>query len=273
MRLLRHIGLEEIQKVGPVLDKKRLARLGVSADELQWCAFRIRGPSFRSTRSYGVPAPLFALLAFLAFDDLDPALGHQAGIVEPVRVRRIDLRMQAEHRVDRIALGAVERGDLVHRREQRLIKALVVQIALLDVAEMSLAVEGGGIARLGQHLGDGDFLGTQSRELMGHTDHAHAVPHRVATRQNGSTGGRARRLRVHPGEVDPLGGHPVHVGRLVAEVLLEAGKADGTERRVVPQNVDDVRRLPVLLPSTRPVSVSSSLSSAAQLSPFWASRM
>jgi hypothetical protein len=52
---------------------------------------------------------------------------------------------------------------------------------------------------------------------------------------------------AHPIKVDSLGGHFVHVGRLVAEVLLEAGKAGGTERRIVPQEVDDIRRLPVLL--------------------------
>ena len=43
-------------------------------------------------------------------------------------------------------------------------------------AQVPFAEEGGGITGLGQHLGNRDFVASQSREFMRHADHTHADP-------------------------------------------------------------------------------------------------
>ena len=112
---------------------------------------------------------------------------------------------------------------------------------------MALPAEGGGIAGLGEHLGDGNLFFPQPRELVRHPDHAHTVAHGVPAGQKGRARGRAGRLGVHPGEIDTLGGHAVDVRRFVAEILLQRREADRAEGGVIPEKVDDVRRLTVFL--------------------------
>ena len=112
---------------------------------------------------------------------------------------------------------------------------------------MALPAEGGGIAGLGEHLGDGDLFFPQARELVRHPDHAHTVAHGVPAGQKGRARGRAGRLGVHPGEVDALGGHAVDVRCFVAEILLQPRETDRAEGGVIPENVDDVRWLTVFL--------------------------
>ena len=98
-------------------------------------------------------------------------------------------------------------------------------VALLDVAQVPLAVEGGGVAGLGEHFGDGNLLAAHPVHLEQHPDVVHAAADREAAGgRRGATGGAAD-LGIHAGEENALFGHGVQMGCLEASDFLDGGNA------------------------------------------------
>ncbi len=111
-----------------------------------------------------VVAPLAGLLALLTLSNHHPTLRHE-GVVKLVRIWRQHVLMQADRGVGAFGELGVERQDLVVAGEKGLVEALVVRIALLDVAKVPLAVKRGGIASLGEDLGHRHFFSAHAVAL------------------------------------------------------------------------------------------------------------
>jgi hypothetical protein len=90
----------------------------------------------------------------------------------------------------------------------------------------------------------------------------------VPTCQNGYAGGCTGWLRVHPGENNALFTHLVYLRRFITEVLLQTGKAYCTERGVVPEDINDVRRPAVFFPKIGKLGVNLLVLGRLQIAPL-----
>ncbi len=193
----------------------------------------------------GVVAPLPRFLALLPFGDHHPAFGHEA-VVELVGVGWQHVFVQADGGIGAFGELGVQRQDLVVAGEEGLIETLVVGIALLDVAEMPLAVERGVVAGLRQHLGHGDLFAAHAMALQQHADVVHAVADRMPSGDDGGAARRAADFGVHAREQNAFFRQPVEVRCGQAAHFLDRGNADVSEGRVVPHDVDEVWRAAML---------------------------
>ena len=228
----------------PPGDVERFARLGVRTNERK-CSplgFRVE----RLVAFVCNPAPLSRLLTLLALDVEDVAVLDER-VVQPVGILVENLVLQADRRVRGLGFHVPETHDLVVDRGERLVVALVVGVRLLDVTQVGLAVESGGVTRLRQDFGDGDVLRRNAFILDGEAHLVHAGAPRVLTGPTGGAGRRAGILRIHAGEQHTLFGHPVEVWRRVAADLLHGRDTHGAERLIIPQEVDDIGWLAVAL--------------------------
>ncbi len=111
---------------------------------------------------------------------------------------------------------------------------------------MPLSVEGGGVAGRREHLRDGDLLTGKPLVMQRETDVVGRAANGETAGHDRGTARRAAHLGVHPREQDALLGHAIDAGRGEAADLADGGDADVAEGRVVPHDVDDVRRRAVL---------------------------
>ena len=222
---------------------ERLVGLGIAADEVHGPNLRLRVE--RVVVFLGRTAPFEAGFALLALDVTNVALRDE-GVIELVGVLDEHVLLQAHRRVGRLAGLVVEAEDLVVDPEQRLVESLVVRVGLLDVAQVELAVEGGGVAGIRQRLGGRDLFGSHAGVLDGESDHVHAGSNRVPAGQHGRSAGCAAHLGVHPGKHDALFGHPIQARSLEAANLVDRWNPHVAKGRVVPHDMDDVGRCAVL---------------------------
>jgi len=117
-----------------------------------------------------------------------------------------------------------------------------VGVALLDVAQMPLTVEGGSITGLGEHLGDSNLLAAHPMHLKQHTDVVHTAADRKAAGGRRCATGSAANFRIHAGEENALFSHGIQTRRIKPSDLLDRGNTHITEGRIIPHNVDNVRR-------------------------------
>ena len=93
------------------------------------------------------------------------------------------------------ANSGVEREYLVVAGEESLVEALVVGVTFLNVAQVPLAVKGGGVAGFREDLGDGHLLAAHPMHFEQHADVVHAAADREATGRCRRHGSGCSRLR------------------------------------------------------------------------------
>ena len=121
-------------------------------------------------------------------------------VIQLVRVVGEELLFHPDDGVGCLALRVVQAGDLVVDGPEGLVETLIVGVGLLDVAQVQLSVEGGGVAGLGEHFGHGDVLGREARVLDRETDLVGARADCKLPCQRCSTTRRAAGLGVHARE-------------------------------------------------------------------------
>ena len=114
-----------------------------------------------------------------------------------VRIFGKKLLFHPDDGVGCLALLIVKAGHLVVDSPEGLVKALVVRVRLLGIAQVQLAVKSGSIAGLGKYFGHGDVLGRKSCVLNGKADFPGArADGKLSCRHSGSAR-RAAGLGVH----------------------------------------------------------------------------
>ncbi len=85
--------------------------------------------------------------------------------------------MQANRSITLLGFRRVEGQDLVVAGKEGFVEALVVGVALLDITQVPLAMERGGVANFRQYLGEGDLFLTYTMAFEQHSDVVHTATH------------------------------------------------------------------------------------------------
>ncbi len=102
-------------------------------------------------------APLPGEFTLLAVDSQNQTVTSQTVLVNLMRIV-LSHMSRSWRRIRCIANRVPNAADLVVGQEKCLIKALIVAVALFDIAQMPLGVEGCGIAGIGEHVGRGNLF-------------------------------------------------------------------------------------------------------------------
>ena len=134
-----------------------------------------------------------------------------------------------------------EAEHLVIGHEERFVEALVRRVALFDITEMPLAIEGRCVARIREHVGNCHLFACKAGRFYRERNVVHPGAHGISAGHARCPAGGASSLGVVAGIQRTLGRHTIAIWRVETAHLVQSGNAGIAERHIVPHDVHDIR--------------------------------